>query len=36
MVSVFSAIVSVPIRLAPELFVATTNVTVPLPFPGPP
>jgi len=30
-----SAIVSVPVRVLPELLVATMNVTLPLPFPGP-
>lgn len=34
-VNVFPAIVSVPVRDAPLLFVATTNVTVALPRPGP-
>jgi len=34
-VKILPAIVSVPVRLAPELLVATMNVTVPFPFPGP-
>lgn len=34
-VKVLPAIVSVPVRLAPELLVATMNVTVPFPLPGP-
>ena len=29
------AMVSVPVRLAAELFVATMNVALPLPLPGP-
>ena len=32
---VFPAIVTVPVRFAPELFVATMKEAVPLPFPGP-
>jgi hypothetical protein len=34
-VNVWSAIVNVPMRLAPDRLVATMNVTLPLPFPGP-
>jgi hypothetical protein len=34
-VKVFPAIVSVPVRLTPELLVATMNVAVPVPLPGP-
>jgi hypothetical protein len=34
-VNVLPAIVSVPVRLSPERFDATINVTVPVPWPGP-